>query len=87
MELVYIEWEDASAVDDTTGWVPRGDEAPKPVKHMFHQTGFIVDIDNEAVILTEAYSHDFTAPRTRIPVGMIRRFVRLDPAKGQAEEL
>lgn len=86
MDLVYIEWEDASSVDETTGWVFRED-APIPEKHIFCQVGFVVDMDLEALILTEAYSSNQTAPRTRIPLGMLRRVVRLDPDKGEPVEL
>lgn len=77
MELVYVEWEDASAVDEP-GWVDRA-TAPVPVKHVFKQVGFIVDIDLEAIVLTEAYTDTTMSPRTRIPMGMIRRWVDLDP--------
>lgn len=79
MELVYVEWEDASACDATTGWVQR-DDAPVPTVHVFKQVGFVVDIDGSAVILTEAYGPDHMAPRTRIPLGMIVRWVYLDKA-------
>ena len=78
MELVYLEWEDASAVDNTSGWVDR-QSAPVPLVHIFKQVGFIVDIDLDAVVLTEAYTADNIAPRTRIPMGMVRRWVMLDP--------
>ncbi len=77
MELVYLEWEDASGVDATTGWVERdGAVCARPV--IFRQVGFVVDIDLDAVVLTEAYSVDHMAPRTRIPMGMVRRCVHLD---------
>jgi hypothetical protein len=47
---------------------------------MFKQVGFIVSVDESALVLTEAYNEDQMAPRTRIPVGMIRRIVDLDDA-------
>ena len=83
MELIYIEWEDASAVDDNTGWHDR-DTIPVPKIHIFKQVGFVVDANLEAIILTEAYNADFVAPRTRIPLGMIRRWVNLDAHVGAA---
>lgn len=81
MELAYIEWEDASAVDEHVGWVHLAD-APKPEMHIFRQVGFVVDCDLEAIVLTEAYnahsSGTIVAPRTRIPLGMIRRYVPIN---------
>lgn len=76
MELVYLEWEDASGVDSTLGWVER-EGAVEPRPHIFRQVGFVVEIDIDAVVLTEAYSDDHMAPRTRIPMGMVRRWVDL----------
>lgn len=78
MQLIYIEWEDASSVD-VPGWVDR-DTAPKAEPHIFRQVGFVADADEHALVLTEAYNVDAMAPRTRIPVGMIRRFVDLSSA-------
>lgn len=77
MNAVYIEWEDASAVDQP-GWVDRGTAEPA-VPHTFRQVGFVYSIDLHAVVLTEAYSTNNMAPRTRIPLGMVRRWVDLDP--------
>lgn len=71
MELVYIEWEDASCADDGV-WVPR--DAPKAEATIFKQVGFVCGIDAAAVVLTEAYGGHQMAPRTRIPLGMVRRF-------------
>lgn len=77
MELVYLEWEDASSSDDHTGWHDRATASP-PVVRIFKQVGFVVDCDLDAVILTEAYDDDCMGPRTRIPLGMVRRWVDLD---------
>lgn len=77
LELVYIEWEDASSCEATTEWVDRAN-APAPQPVIFRQTGFVVEIDLDAVVLTEAYSSELMAPRTRIPMGMVRRCVHLD---------
>lgn len=79
MQLVYIEWEDASAVDSEMGWIDRSTPVTAHA-HMFRQVGFVVDADLDAIVLTEAYSPDMMAPRTRIPMGMIRRWVDLDAA-------
>lgn len=86
MELVYVEWEDASDVDASLGWVNRED-ARAPELHIFHHAGFVCDIDPWALTLTAAYSDNQMAPRIRIPIGMIRRFVYLDPDSGQAEDV
>ncbi len=77
MELVYIEWEDASGVDAEMGWVDI-DTAPEPIVHLMRQAGFVTAIDLDAVVLTEAYGPHGMSPRTRIPLGMIRRWVDLD---------
>jgi len=77
VELIYIEWDDASAVDAETGWVDI-DSAPEPVVHIIRQVGFVTAIDLEALILTDAYGPHGMDPRTRIPLGMIRRWVDLD---------
>lgn len=79
MQLVYIEWEDASAVDETQGWVDRATAAPAAVR-VFRQAGFVVDCDLDAIVLTEAYDEHNMSPRTRVPLGMIRRWVDLDDA-------
>lgn len=83
MQLVYIEWEDASAADDST-WVDIAD-APPAEKILFRQAGFLVDADHEALVLTEAIGRYQMAPRTRIPLGMVRSLVYLDPAAGEHE--
>ena len=76
MQAVYVEWEDAHLVDEGT-WVFReGAPAAKPV--VFKQLGFLHSADEHAIVLTEAYSPDQMAPRTRIPAGMVRRFIELD---------
>ena len=77
MQLVYIEWEDAGSLE-TGSWIFR-DEASASTPHIFRQVGFVSDCDPWAICLTEAYSADQMAPRTRIPLGMVRRFVELDP--------
>jgi hypothetical protein len=76
LRCVFVEWEDAGSLDGE-GWVHRS-TAPAPEPHMFKQVGFIVSVDESALVLTEAYNEDQMAPRTRIPVGMIRRIVDLD---------
>lgn len=84
MELVYIEWEDASTVDEA-GWVCC-DGAPAAEPHVFKQVGFVTDADPWALVLTEAYSADSMAPRTRIPLGMVRRLVPLDPGESDPSQ-
>jgi len=79
MQLVYVEWEDASAPDSGEVWVHREDAEPVS-PHMFRQVGFVVDADLDCIVLTEAHSDTLMAPRTRIPLGMVRRWVDLDDA-------
>lgn len=76
LRCVFIEWEDAGALDDA-GWVSRSAAAP-PEPHMFKQVGFVVSYDDTAIVLTEAYNDDQMAQRTRIPRGMVRRLIDLD---------
>jgi len=79
MRPVYVEWEDASGVDSSGGWVFR-EGAPAPSKVIFKHLGFVVSQDDEALVLTEAHSQDQMSPRTRIPAGMVRVLVELGPA-------
>lgn len=79
MKLVLIEWEDASIADEGT-WVNRADlEAPKVV--IFRQVGWLLGISPTEVVLTAAVGDDLIAPRDRIPLGMVRSIVELDPGK------
>ena len=80
--LLYVEWEDASAVDDHTGWVDRA-SAPEPEVRVFKQVGFALKFTATELILTEAIDQLTHAPRTRIPTGMLRKVIELDPAKGK----
>jgi len=79
--LVYIEWEDASSVDLTTGWVYR-EGAPPPDVRVFKQVGFLLELTPEAIVLTAALDEHQMGPRTRIPAGMLRHLVELDIALG-----
>lgn len=79
MELVYVEWEDASGPDSLDSvWVDRTQAKPAPAV-VFKQVGFVVEADDTALVLTEAYSDELMSRRTRIPRGMIRRLVKLNP--------
>jgi hypothetical protein len=75
MELVYLEWEDASGLDSDS-WVPL-ENAGADQPTVFKQVGFVVDINLDAIVLTEAYSDAQMAPRTRIPLGMVRTCIYL----------
>jgi hypothetical protein len=81
LSCVYIEWEDATSLDDHLGW--HQEDACKANVNgpaIFRQVGFVFSIDLDHIVLTEA--HDLAglnvAPRTRIPMGMVRRWVDLD---------
>lgn len=76
MNLVYIEWDDASTVDPETGWVDR-ETAPAAEPRIFKQAGFITEETADHIVLTCAYDDAQMAPRSRIPVGMIRRRIDL----------
>ena len=77
MQLVYIEWDDASTVDAETGWVWR-EGAPPAEPRIFRQVGFITELTDRHIVLTCAYDESQMAPRSRIPLGMVRRMVRID---------
>lgn len=85
MEMVYVRWEDASAVDESLGWIDK-EGISIAVPHFFEQVGFVFDCDPWAIVLTEAHNADQISPRTRIPLGMIRRFIRIDLELGLQEE-
>ena len=80
MRLVLVVWEDASQVDDST-WVDRA-SAPKAHAVIFHQVGWLESIDETAVVLTTAVSDQIMAARDRIPLGMVKTILELDPATG-----
>lgn len=69
--LVLVEWEDASAADDGHGWIARKDAVVAEMV-TFQQVGWLLEHTAEHVVMTEALSKDLMAPRTRIPVGMVR---------------
>lgn len=75
-QLMYVEWEDASDVDDSLGWVTRADA--KPAKAVIiRQVGFVTEVDGEALVMTQAFSDELMASRTRIPLGMVRKALDL----------
>jgi len=76
MKLVLCVWDDASDLDEGP-WVGRHD-APKPVASIFHQVGFILELNPEELILVHAVGAEQTSIRARIPVGMIKRLVELN---------
>lgn len=77
MKLVCCVWEDASVVDSDT-WVAReGMKDAEPV--IFHQVGYVVSLTPTELVLTACVSKDSIAARDRIPAGMIRSLVELDP--------
>jgi len=84
MELLYVEWEDASSAD-SPGWTYIAGATPAEVR-VFKQVGFVFDADPWCIVLTEAYDRHQMGPRTRIPMGMIRRAVYLDPGPTLPEQ-
>ena len=75
MKLVYVVWDDASTVDDGT-WVDRKDAKPA-MPTIFHQVGYLHALTPLEIVLTYCVGDDFMAPRSRIPIGMVRKLVEL----------
>lgn len=74
MKLVLAVWEDASEADEGP-WALR-DVKPAEVI-LFHQVGYIFSLTAEALELTYCVGEHQMAPRTRIPIGMVRKLVEL----------
>ena len=79
MRLVLLVWEDAAIVDDGP-WVEREAPVTKPV--IFHQVGWLQEVTNEAIVLTHAVGDHAMAARDRIPRGMVKTILQLDPDAG-----
>lgn len=80
MKLVLVVWEDASIMDDGP-WTERESARPHEPT-IFHQVGWLYSLDSEAVVLTAAVSDKLMAPRDRIPVGMVKQLLELEPESG-----
>lgn len=76
--MVLVEWEDASATDDST-WVDRS-SAPAMPAVIFQQVGWLLEQTDEHLIMTCALSEKMMAARDRIPAGMVKRIVPLSKA-------
>jgi hypothetical protein len=76
MRLVLCIWDDASDLDEGP-WVGRKD-APKPEASIFHQVGYVLELNAEEIILTAAVGAEQMGVRSRIPVGMIKSLVELN---------
>jgi hypothetical protein len=77
MKLVLVVWEDASEVDSGI-WVDRA-TAPEPEMVIFHQVGFVERLTARELVLVHCVGAHQMSPRNRIPAGMIRSIVELDP--------
>jgi hypothetical protein len=74
--LVLVEWEDASATDEST-WLAR-ESAPDMPPVIFQQVGWLIEQTDAHLILTCALSDKLMAARDRIPAGMVRKIVPLN---------
>lgn len=80
-QLVLVEWEDASQVDEGP-WVQRsGAEAPTAV--LFKTAGWLLELTRSHVVLTATMGDHLMAPRDRIPRGMVRSIHVFDAADGK----
>jgi hypothetical protein len=82
MNVVLVEWEDAST-DDEGPWVRVEGAQPIPAK-VFLQVGFLLEDTPEAIVLTAAVEpagKGLMASRERIPRGMVRSITVLSPTK------
>lgn len=76
MKMAYVEWEDASDLDDTP-WTTHGDFIYQPV--MVSQVGYLLYDGEEGIVLTSSYIADgIVGCRTQIPRGMIRNITIVD---------
>ena len=74
--MAYVEWEDASDLDDTP-WTTHDDFIYEPV--MVSQIGYLLYDGQEGIVLTSSYIADSTVGcRTQIPRGMIRNITIID---------
>ena len=74
MRVVLCVWEDASEADDGP-WAAR-DAKPAEVI-LFHQVGYVFSLTAAELELTSCVGEHQMAPRTRIPIGMVRKLVEL----------
>ena len=75
MKLVLCVWEDAAELDEGP-WAHRATEVKnEPV--IFHQVGYLHELKSDAVVLTACVGIEQMGPRTRIPIGMVRKLVEL----------
>lgn len=85
LRLVRVIWEDASVVDDGT-WVSRdGLKKPEPV--IFDQVGWLWELTPAHVVLCDCAGKELIAPRTRIPLGMVRSMREYAPNGGKSVKL
>lgn len=82
--MVMVEWEDASATDDGT-WLER-ENAPVMQPVIFQQVGWLLEQNDQHVVMTCALSDKLMASRDRIPRGMVKRIVGLTSAKPQRKQ-
>lgn len=76
MKMAYVEWEDASDLDDTP-WTTHDDFIYEPV--MVSQIGYLLYDGQEGIVLTSSYIAGGTVGcRTQIPRGMIRNITIID---------
>jgi hypothetical protein len=77
MKMAYVEWEDASDLDDTPWTTHDEDFIYQPV--MVSQIGYVLYDGIEGLVLTSSYIADGTVGcRTQIPRGMIRNITIID---------
>jgi len=74
MKLVHCIWEDACELDEGP-WTNRKADPSTPT--IFHQVGYLYELTPHAVVLTACVGEEQMGPRTRIPIGMVRRLIEL----------
>jgi hypothetical protein len=75
MKLVACIWEDAAELDEGPWADRRGMQPSTPT--IFHQVGYLCELTTQAVVMTACVGEDQMGPRTRIPIGMVRKLVEL----------
>jgi hypothetical protein len=75
VKTVLCVWEDAAELDGGP-WADRSEAKPSaPV--IFHQVGYLYEISHDAVTLTACVGEEQMAPRTRVPMGMVKSLIEL----------
>ncbi len=75
MRIVQLVWEDAGDLEEGP-WAQR-EEAKPSTPFIFHHVGYLFELTPDAVVISSCVGEEQMAPRTRIPIGMVRSLTEL----------